>query len=309
MKTRYRVIVMALAVILVFLHTTAFAQIYVERCANYYNAGDYKRAIEEGKKAVKLYPKNFYAHFCLGMSYLKVGELDLALSNMKNAEKLAISKEDLPAVYNLLGLIYSNKGDLDNALFYYSKHLSLSRELGDKRGEASALNNIAGVYRSKGDLDKALDYLEQSLRLKTDEKDKVTTLNNIATIYTDKGNFTKAVEYFKKSIEISERVGDYHGGGQTMLNLGDTYRQMKDFENAWYYLNEGLKRVTKVGDKYWETYAYLYFGHYYRDTGDKKKAKEYYEKSLELAKAIGSDKLASHTIDALNKLESQKKTK
>ncbi len=227
---------------------------------------------------------------------------------MKNAEKLATSKKDLAFVYNRLGLIYDNKDDLDNALFYHSKHLSLSRELGNRREEAVALSNIAGVYRSKGDLDKALDYYEQSLKLKTDEKDKAPTLNNIAFIYRDKGDFPKAVEYFKKAIDIFERVGDYHRSGQTMLNLGDTYREMKDFENAWYYLNEGLKRVTKVGDKYWEATAYLYFGYYYLDTGDKKKAKEYFEKGLKLAKGIGSKRLEMEALFALAVLEAQKKT-
>jgi len=269
MKTGYRVIVMALTLIFAFLQTTAFAQTYVERCMDYYDAGDYKRAIEEGKKAVRFYPNNFDAHFCLGASYWKVGELDLALSSMKNAEKFALSKEDLSFVYHYLGSIYDYKGDLDNALFYYSKSLSLSRELGDKEGEASALGGIANVYRSKGDLDKALDYYEQSLKLKTDEKDKASALNNIALIYDDKGDFPKAVEYFKKAIEIFERVGNYHGSGIVMLNLGDTYRKMKDFKNAWYYLNEGLNRVTKVGDKYWEAVAYRYFGHYYLDKGDR----------------------------------------
>jgi tetratricopeptide (TPR) repeat protein len=101
-------------------------------------------------------------------------------------------------------------------------------------------------------LDKALSYYEESLRLKTDEKEKAPTYNNIALIYDKKGNYQKAVEYLKKAIEIGERYGDYHGVSMWKLNLGNTYRKMKDYEKAEKYILEGLEGVKKVGDKYWE---------------------------------------------------------
>jgi TolA-binding protein len=47
----------------------AFAQPEVDACFNFYKAGDYKRAIEAGKRAVQKYPNNSDAHFCLGISY------------------------------------------------------------------------------------------------------------------------------------------------------------------------------------------------------------------------------------------------
>jgi tetratricopeptide (TPR) repeat protein len=162
------------------------AQREIDNCFNFRNAGDYQRAIEAGKKAVRLYPRNVDAHFCLGASYILVGELNLALSSMKEAERLTTSKNNLMFIYNNLGFIYNKKGDLDNALFYNSKYLSLSRELGNKRGEATALNNIAVIYRNKGELDKALDFYEQSLKLRP-EKEKAPTYNNIAMIYNKKG--------------------------------------------------------------------------------------------------------------------------
>lgn len=41
----------------------------VYECFNFLKAGDYKRAIEAGKKAVKKYPNNSDAHLCLGINY------------------------------------------------------------------------------------------------------------------------------------------------------------------------------------------------------------------------------------------------
>jgi tetratricopeptide (TPR) repeat protein len=82
-------------------------------------------------------------------------------------------------------------GYLDDALLYYSRSLSLARDLGDKSMQASVLNNIAVIYDDKGELDKALGYYEESLRLKTDEKEKATTYNNIAVIYVKKATIKR----------------------------------------------------------------------------------------------------------------------
>ncbi len=280
----------------------SFILIYV---IPYFNAGDYQRAIEAGKQAVKLNPTNPDAYFCLGRAYTRTGQIDLAIENLKKAEIYAKSDKDLMYIYNWLGKNYDNKGDLDNALLYYSRSLDLAKKLRDRKGEATMLNNIAGIFHKKGELDKALIYYEESLRLKTDEIDKAPTYNNIANIYSDKGNYEKAIEYLKKALDIEERYGKYHGSGQTMLNLGNAYRNIKDYKNAKFYLEEGLKRVQKVGDKYWEGTGYEYLGHYYKDLGDKKLAREYYNKAFEIFTSIGAQSDALATLSYILTLESE----
>jgi len=284
----------------------AFAQLEVDACYNFYKAGDYRRAIEAGKVAVQKYPNNMDAHFCLGASYIAMGEFKLALEHMKKAERLTSDKEDLMDIYNQVGIIYEKMGYLDDALFYYSRSLSLARDLGNKSMQASVLNNIGAVYYYKGELDKALDYYEESLRLKTDEKEKATTYNNIANIYDKKGDYQKAVEYFQKAIEISERYGDYHEASIMKLNLGNTYRKMKDYEKAEKYILEGLEGVRKVGDKYWEAYGYRYLGWLYRDKGDKKTAKDYLTRAYNLYKSIGAEGKAEYVLSDIRELEKKK---
>jgi tetratricopeptide (TPR) repeat protein len=142
-----------------------------------------ERAIEAGKVAVQKYPNNLEAHFAWEEATMQIGEFKLALEHMKRAESLTSDKEDLMYIYNWIGMIYGRMGYLDDALLYYSRSLSLARDLGNKSMQASVLNNIAVIYQDKGELDKALSYYEESLRLQTDEKEKATTYNNIAIIY------------------------------------------------------------------------------------------------------------------------------
>jgi FOG: TPR repeat len=188
----------------------AFAHPEVDACYNFYEAGDYRRAIEAGRVAVRKYPNSLYAHYCLGISYSRIGEFKLALEHLKKAESLTSDKEDLMYIYNQIGMIYDSMGYLDDALLYYSRSLRLAIDLEDESMQATTLSGIAGIYLKKDELDKALGYYEESLRLKTDEKEKAITYNNIATVYYQKGDHKKAVEYFQKAIETSERYGDYH---------------------------------------------------------------------------------------------------
>jgi len=284
----------------------AYAQPEVDACKNFFDARDYKRAIEAGKKAVRKYPNNPDAHFCLGGSYIAIGELKLALEHMKRAESLTSNKKDLMYIYNWIGLINRKMGYLDDALLYYSRSLSLARDIGDKGMQAAVLNNIAVIYYAKGELEKALGYYEESLRLETDEKEKAPTYNNIANIYDKRGDYKKAVEYLKKAIEIEERYGDYHGASIGKLNLGNTYRKMKDYEKAEKYLLEGLQGVKKVGDKYWEAHGYKYLGLLYRDKGDKKTAKDYLTRAYNLFKSIGAESDAEEVLSYIQELEKER---
>jgi len=292
--------------LLVFLSLLAFAQPEVDACYNFHKAGDYRRAIEAGRRAVQKYPNNKDAHYCLGISYIAIGEFKLALEHMKRAERLTSDKEDLMYIYNQIGMIYEKMGYLDDALLYYSRSLSLARDLGNKSMQATALNGIANIYEKKDELDKALSYYEESLRLETDEKEKATTYHNIAVIYYQKGDYQKAVEYYQKAIEIGERYGDYHGASQTKLNLGDTYRRMKDYEKAEKYILEGLEGVKKVGDKYWEAYGYYFLGWLYIDKGNKKIAKDYLTRAYNLYKSIGAEGKAEYVLSDIRELEKKK---
>jgi tetratricopeptide (TPR) repeat protein len=278
----------------------------VYECFYFLKAGDYKRAIEAGKKAVKKDPNNLDAHFCLGRSYYEVGEFKLALEHMKRAESLASDKEKLMHIYNRIGKIYHVMGNLDNAFLYYNRSLGLARDLGDKKQQASVLNNIAIIYDYKGELDKALGCYEESLRLGRDEIEKAATYNNIALLYGNKGDYQKAVEYHQKAIEIVERYGDSHKASIGKLNLGETYRKMKDYKKAEKYILEGLEGVKKVGDKFWEAIGYHYLGLLYTDKGDKKSAKDYLTRAYNLYKSIGAEKCAFEALVSLQMLEKGK---
>jgi tetratricopeptide (TPR) repeat protein len=304
MKKTLSIFVLSLS-LLVF-ENMASAKTPIDACQTFSDSGDYKRAIEAGKLAVKKYPKDAEAYFCLGKAYYNVGELELAYKNLKKAEGLTNNKKGLMYIYNKIGQVLNNMGKLDDALSYYNRSLSLARELGDTYMQASVLNNIAYIFDLKGESNKAIGYYEESLSLTTNEKDKAPTYNNIAMIYYTKGDYQKAVEYFQKAIEIDEKYGNYHGVSILKLNLGNTYRKMEDYENAEKYLSEGLEGVKRVSDKYWVATGCRYSGWFLKDKGDKKGAKEYYNLAYKLYKSIGAEGYAQSVLDDIKELDKSK---
>ncbi|MBX0311199.1 MAG: tetratricopeptide repeat protein [Sulfurihydrogenibium sp.] len=284
----------------------AYAQQEIYKCAVFNKAGDYEKAIEFGKLAVKKYPTSSDVYYCLGFAYLNLGELKLAYENMKKAESLANNEKALMYIYSHIGIILDRMGYPNDALLYYSRSLSLAKGLGNTDMQGFILNNIAGIHKDKGELDKALSYYEESLSLTTSEKDKAVIYGNIANIYYEKDDYQKAVKYLQKAIEIAEKYGDYHGTSMYKLNLGATYRKIKDYENAEKYLSEGLQDVIKIGDKYWIAMGCRYSGWLLKDKGGKKEAKECFTRAYNLFKSIGAKREADDVLNDMKELDKLK---
>lgn len=95
---RHNLFLMVFFVLLVLTPYKAKAQGMLDDCINYFNEGNYQKAIEAGKKAIKLYPNNFAAHHCLGIALYNIGEINLALQEIKAAKELATSGDLLEAI-------------------------------------------------------------------------------------------------------------------------------------------------------------------------------------------------------------------
>ena len=51
---------------------------------------------------------------------------------------------------NNIGLVYWSLGRYEQALDYYQKALAIAKDIGDREGEGTRLNNIGSVYDNLG---------------------------------------------------------------------------------------------------------------------------------------------------------------
>ncbi len=271
-------------------------------CFNSIKAQDYKKALQYGLEAIKLFSDNPVAYFCTGAAYSDLGKYNLAIKYLKIAERHATQKQLLEHIYNFEGTLYTRMGDYKNALLYDNRTLKLAIKLGDRKGEAFDLNNIGMIYRNIGKLDNALEFYEKALKV-SDEKDKTTIYNNIASIYALKGDYNKAIEYLQKAIKINQRYGNYFGLGENYINIGYLYIKTNNLSKAKEYLNKGLEMEEKIGNKRWIGVAYSYLGELYKAEGDKTLAKEYLIKGAKLLMSIGDKPEAAWAISKLKELD------
>ncbi|MCX6049206.1 MAG: tetratricopeptide repeat protein [Chloroflexi bacterium] len=87
--------------------------------------------------------------------------------------------------------------------------LKIQREIGDKAGEGTTLNNISQIYDARGDYETALTYLQQSLKIRQEIGDAAglcATLFNMGHIYWQNEQEQAAVEAWVTVYRLAKRI-------------------------------------------------------------------------------------------------------
>jgi CHAT domain-containing protein len=162
--------------------------------------------------------------------------------------------------------------------------------VGDRRGEASTLNNIGLVYDSLGELQKALEFYNQALpllRVVGNRRGEASTLNNIGFVYNSLGELQKALEFFNQALPLSQAVGDRAGEATTLNNIGGVYDSLGELQKALEFYNQALPLLRVVGDRAGEARTLNNIGGVYDLLGEKQKALEFYNQALPRLQAVG----------------------
>src|SRR5262249_20366598 len=87
--------------------------------------------------------------------------------------------------------------------------LSVQREMGDRAGEATTLNNLGRVYSGLGNRQQALDYYQQALPVRREVGDRsgeAVTRYNIAMIHHGRGDLDSAISELWRVVELDRQV-------------------------------------------------------------------------------------------------------
>ncbi len=126
------------------------------------------------------------------------------------------------------------------------------RQVGDKGGEATTLNNIGGVYNDLGEKHKALAYFDQALPLLRQVGDKggeATTLNNIGAVYSNLGEKQKALTYLDQALPLRRQVGDKGGEANTLFNLALLERSKNNLQPALTHIQAAINIIEDLRTK------------------------------------------------------------
>ena len=169
----------------------------------------------------------------------------------------------------------------------------ITKEIGDKRGEAADYENLGTVFDSVGQYTKAEEYLRKALVISKEIGDKqgeASAYGNLGTVFQSVGQYIKAEEYLQKALVIKKEIGDKEGEASAYGKLGTVFKSVGQYTKAEEYLQKALVIRKEIGDKEGEAVDYGNLGTVFKSVGQYTKAEEYLQKALVITKEIGDKK-------------------
>ncbi|MFX1496038.1 MAG: tetratricopeptide repeat protein [Promethearchaeota archaeon] len=186
----------------------------------YYDQGEISKALECAKQGLEI-REALGLKADIGLSLWQVGWIcfkwdnDLALKYVDQCieycEKINYTVKRQQC-YMLKGMIYSFKGELDQALGYFEFSKALFEELPEELkydyGKYGIFHLMGMVYQEKDELDKAKEYFEKALAIKEKigaQIAKVMTLDELIPLALLKRDLKSAEKYLKEIKRISDQ--------------------------------------------------------------------------------------------------------
>jgi len=128
-----------------------------------------------------------------------------------------------------------------------------SQNMDDPATLASLYNTLGGILWQRGDLATAIGYVERSLNLYQAmgySWGVARAYTNLGILYYARGVWRKAAESFERSDAIRRDIGYIPELANNLLNLGLLRMAMGDHDLAWRSLEESLAISQRLGDDY-----------------------------------------------------------
>jgi uncharacterized caspase-like protein/lipoprotein NlpI len=234
------------------------AQAHFERANDYFDKGDYDKAIAEYDIAIRLDPTNAQAFIGRGSAYGLKSDYDRALPDFNEALRLN------PRLENALAnraVVLSQKGDDDAALVDLDQ---LSKV--NPRNPLSFLLR-ATIYMERRQYDRAVAELNKGLEIDPKNTDGLV---NRAESYIALKQMDRAAADFAAAIKSSPSKSN------PLLLRAEFFEDQEKFDAALADLNQAVKVEPKVGRNYAKR------GDIWRKKGDLDHAAADYEQAIKL---------------------------
>jgi len=206
---------------------------------------------------------------------------------------------------DILGGIFMDLDNAEEALRLREKALSMFREIGDHSGEVTTLSNTGRTYYQLGDLVRALDIFQEAIglyRTAEDREGEATALVNAGCVLNELGDPVMALEYHNKAMPLYRDTGDRKGEATVLNNISGFHHGLGDLELALESCQQALHIYRELGDRFEESVALNNIGRVHHDLGDPTQAIKFYESSLLIAQEIGDRDGEATTLNNIGRV-------
>jgi len=170
------------------------AKTYYQLGNDYYEKGEYEKAIENYNMAILLNPIFSEAYFNRALSYYQLKNFEKSAADYSKAAELDPNN---PIIYNNRGDTYYRKQDFNNAIKDYDKAISLNPDY------LKAFYNRGLSYASNEDYEKAIEDFTKVVTLKADFAEAYH-LRGLAFEYA--GNMDSAISDYEKALSLNPEL-------------------------------------------------------------------------------------------------------
>ncbi len=213
------------------------------------------------------------------------------------------------ALWSNLGLVYRNRGDLDEAEDAHKRSLDIVMRLGRIDAVASVYAGLGLVYEAKGNLDGAEKMHLQALQIEQKigrVKGVAHQYLNLGKVYGQTGRLDKAEEVHKNALDIHATLGNQHGMAANYGNLGLIYRTRGDLDKAETAHRKSLAIADRLGLKQLMASDYANLALIYMDKREFDKAEEVLKKSLQIGEKLALQEVTANSYGNLGAIYEQR---
>jgi len=195
------------------------------------------------------------------------------------------------AYIHQLGIIAQLRGDYQQAEERYRASLTISEELGDRAGIATAYHQLGMIAELRGDYQQAEERYRASLTIKEELGNRAGIANSygqLGIIAQLRGDYQQAEERYRASLTISEELGDRASIATAYHQLGMIAELRGDYQQAEERYRASLTISEELGDRASIATAYHQLGIIAELRGDYQQAEERYRASLTIEEELGN---------------------
>ncbi|MDA3866389.1 MAG: tetratricopeptide repeat protein [Salinivirgaceae bacterium] len=180
---------------------------------------------------------------------------DKSMEIAKTAVQLSKSAnftEGYITAQNIMGTLYSYKGQTDKAIRSFYNVLEKCTEEKYLRHKANALNNLGNLNYFLGNYSKTVGFLKDAIAIyqKLEHKQGIASgYKNLGNIYYHLSEYDKAIRYQKKSLDYYRELNDSAGLAGCYHNLANFLYHEKKYSSALLFNKQGLDIYKNLNNK------------------------------------------------------------
>jgi tetratricopeptide (TPR) repeat protein/transcriptional regulator with XRE-family HTH domain len=208
--------------------------------------------------------------------------LDQATGTSQHARVIALTAG--------LAALLRRDGPWADAITRHTAAVQAAAHLGDRLGQANALNDLGDVRWIIGDYPAAAQVLEQALGLYRDLGDRLgqaNALSNLGVARSLTCDYPAAAQAYEQALGIYRDLGDRHGQANALRYLGIARRMTGDYPAAAQAYEQALGIYRDLGDRLGQAWVLTFLGPVRRATGDYPAAAQAYEQALGIFGDLG----------------------